>query len=296
MPTKKDFSLLFKDIFSISIAIYVVKILYTNWEKLGTNVLGLSLTPELVAIYGFALVFAKKIMNISDAVTDVNLPILSEKFVNDFDDFKKTFTQNFDKIFSFVILSSSVAAFWAPQIVYFAAGKEKYFEYFDSLPLILPLLTAFILYSFINIVKSSILIPAKMVKTMLLSFLYLLVFTVLPFGIFRYTHFPNLLMGMAISMMLGAVVSYYYICISVNKKLNFVHFNTHHLMILLQGLAIGYAGSIEYIWVKTLLFIPLTFLLIAGVLVSGLLTKREIVIIKNKINSMLKLKKTKLTT
>ncbi|MFZ2664552.1 MAG: oligosaccharide flippase family protein, partial [Patescibacteria group bacterium] len=35
LPSKEDFVRLFKEIFSISIAIYVVKILYTNWEKLG---------------------------------------------------------------------------------------------------------------------------------------------------------------------------------------------------------------------------------------------------------------------
>ena len=46
--------------------------------------MGLSLSPEMVAIFGFAVLFAKKILSISDAVTDVNLPILSEKFVDDF--------------------------------------------------------------------------------------------------------------------------------------------------------------------------------------------------------------------
>ena len=74
--------ILFKEIFSISMVIYVVKIIYTNWEKLGPNILGLSLSPEKIAIYSFALMFAKKIMSISDAVTDVNLPILSEKFID----------------------------------------------------------------------------------------------------------------------------------------------------------------------------------------------------------------------
>ena len=56
-PSKKDFVLLFRDIFSISIVIYVSKIIYTNWEKFGTNVLGLSLSPEMVAIFGFAVLF-----------------------------------------------------------------------------------------------------------------------------------------------------------------------------------------------------------------------------------------------
>jgi len=288
LPTKKDFAHLFKDIFSISIVIYVVKILYTNWEKFGANVLGLNNTAELVAIYGFALLFAKKIMNISDAVTDVNLPVLSEKFVDDFNDFKETFNKNFDKIFAFIILSSSVAAYWAPEIIYFAAGADKYREYYNSLPLILPLLVAFIMYSFINIVKSSMLIPAKLTKTMLLSFVYLLGSTAFSFGVFYYLHYSNILMGMAVSMMFGGVISYFYICRAIEKKLKFSHFTVEHLLVLLQGISIGYASTTAFLWVKVVLFAILLPLLVAGVMVAGFLTKSELNALKNKGFSILK--------
>ena len=50
MPSKEDFIRLFKEIFSISIAIYLVKILYTNWQKFGSNVLGLYNSTEVVYI------------------------------------------------------------------------------------------------------------------------------------------------------------------------------------------------------------------------------------------------------
>jgi len=288
MPSKHDFALLFKDIFSISIVIYVSKIIYTNWEKFGTNVLGLTLTPEMVAIFGFAIVFAKKIMSISDAVTDVNLPILSEKFVDDIEDFKQTFTSNFDRIFSFVILSSTVAAFWAPQIIYFAAGKQKYTEYFGSLALILPLLISFILYSFINIVNASILIPAKMVKAMLSSFVLLLIVTAASFGAFYYVHYSNLLMAMAISMLIGSALSYFYICYCVQKKLQFSPFTKAHLLVMIQGIAISYVGNYDYVLLKLVVFIPLTILLILGIFSAKLLTKDELLLLKSKVLGKLK--------
>lgn len=283
LPSKKDFIVLFKEIFSISLVIFFVKILYTNWEKFGANVLGLYNTAEMVAIYGFALVFAKKIMNISDAVTDVNLPVLSEKFVDDLADFKKTFTQNFDKIFSFVIISSSVAAYWAPQIIYFAAGKQKYIEYYDSLKLILPLLVAFILYSFLNIVKSSILIPAKLTREMFFGFIFLLLFTILPFGFTYYFGWGNPLMNMAVSMAIGGIISYAYICEVVKKRLNFSYFNTHHVLLLVQGVFVSYAGNVENTLVKSIVFIPLLVLLVWGIVHSGFLTKKELLFVKAKI-------------
>lgn len=285
MPSKSDFALLFKDIFSISIVIYLSKIIYTNWEKFGTNVLGLSLSPEMVAIFGFAVVFAKKIMSISDAVTDVNLPILSEKFVNDVEDFKKTFTHNFDKIFSFVIFSSSLAAFWAPEIIYFLAGKQKYTEYYESLRLILPLLISFILYSFLNIINASILIPAKMVKSMLLSFFYLLLFTAIPFMGFYYLNYSNLLMAMALSMLIGSVLSYTFACWEINKRLHFNHFRMPHFLIMLQGIAIGFAGYADSVKVKLIIFFPLVIFLVIGIHYAKLLTKEEILLLKGKIFS-----------
>jgi len=291
LPTRKDFSALFKDIFSISLVIYVSKIIYTNWEKFGTNALGLSVTPEMVAVFGFAVVFAKKIMNISDAVTDVNLPILSEKFVEDIDDFKKTFKHNFDRIFSFVILSSSVAAFWAPQIIYFAAGAQKYNEYYASLALILPLLISFIIYSFINIVNASILIPAKMVKIMLLGFLLLLISTGSSFGIFYYLKYSDLLMGMALAMMIGAIGSYAYIVQAISKSLKFNHFTRCHFLVMLQGIAIGYGGTIDNVWIKAVMFIPLSIYLLLGIFTAKFLTQHEFILLRDKILS--KVKRTK---
>ena len=105
LPSKSDFKILFRDIFSISIAIYLVKILATNWERLGTNVLGLYGRPEIIAIFAFAVLYSKKILSISDAVTDVSLPVLSEKYSKDIDDFKLSFKKNF--IFSYYIFNLS---------------------------------------------------------------------------------------------------------------------------------------------------------------------------------------------
>ena len=147
-----------------------MKIIYTNWEKAGANGLGLLGSPELVATFSFAMLYAKKLTGISDSVTDVNLPVLSEKYVNNFEEFKALFEKNFNKIFSFVVIIGTFAAFWAPLVIRLAVGNK----YDDSFSLIPPLIMSFIFYSLLNIVNSSVLIPAKMTKGMIGSYITLI--------------------------------------------------------------------------------------------------------------------------
>jgi len=125
-PSKKDFVRLFNEIFSISIAIYIVKILYTNWEKLGANALGIFNSAEVVAVYAFAILYAKKLMSVSDSVTTVNIPVFSEKYVNDFKEFKSSFTKNFDKLFSLIIFIGTFSAYLAPLLIRILVGGDKY--------------------------------------------------------------------------------------------------------------------------------------------------------------------------
>jgi len=269
-PSRSDFKRLFKEIFSISMAIYLVKIIYTNWEKFGNNVLGLFNSPEIIAIFAFALLYAKKLMSISDAVTDVNLPVLSEKYVKDIDDFKKLFTRNFDKIFISVIAAAAFASYWAPEIVSLVVGGDKYK---DSYSLISPVMFAFILYSFINIVKSSVLIPAKMVKHMIIGFVLLLTGTAAFF--FGTYHNIGALPGMAWGMAFGAVLSFLYINIAIGKKLKFSYFNIDHLVILVQAFSISMVAFLP-LNIKIPFFIILFALLIWSFFIPGYLTKSEI--------------------
>ncbi len=281
-PSKRDFKVLLKEIFSISIAIYIVKVIYTNWEKLGVNILGLSATLEIVAVYGFAIMFSKKILNISDAVTDVSLPVFSEKFVKDIKDFKETYSENFNKIFSFIMVASATAVFWAPQILRPVLGELRFQQYYQSLGILLPLLLAFIFYSFLDLTKSSVLIPAKYTKDMIVSFALLVLVTG---GVFAgaYLLHIDLLYSMAVAMLCGAVSGFWYMCYTTKKNLNFVFFNIDHILIVIQFIFIGLVGNLDNLWLKSGVFIPLMFLLIWGLFVSEFVTKKELHTLKSKI-------------
>lgn len=269
-PSKADFRRIFKDIFSISMAIYLVKIIYTNWEKFGNNVLGLFNSPEIVAVFAFAMLYAKKLMSISDSVTDVNLPVLSERYVKDLDDFKKLFTKNFDKIFVTVIAAATFAAYWSPEIIGLVVGGDKYKASYVLIP---PVIFAFILYSFINIVKSSVLIPAKMSKHMIIGFLMLLIGTATTF--FPSYKLFGVLPAMAWGTAVGAGLSFLYINLAIKRKLKFVYFNIDHLAILAQAFSISLISTIP-LGVKIPVFFFLFGLLIWAFFIPGFITKHEL--------------------
>lgn len=285
-PDFKDFSRLLVDIFSISMGIYLVKILYTNWEKLGNNLLGLFNTTEVIGIYAFALLYAKKLMSISDSVTDVNLPVLSDKFVHDKKEFRSLFSENFNKIFIFIILSASFATYWAPEIVRVLVGGDKYELSYVLIP---PIILAFILYSLINIIKSSVLIPAKLVKEMILSFVILICGTGLFFLIGK-TFFSGII-AMSWSMAFGSLISFMYMLVVINNKLKYLFFNKDHLLLLVQAFFIGWAGLFGNLMFKSITFLPFFGLLVWGIFESGFTTKKELLYYIGKVVDKVKVRK-----
>jgi len=271
LPSRKDFRRLIKELFSISMAIYLVKIIYTNWEKMGPNILGLSNTAEIIGIFSFSLLFAKKLMAISDAVTDVNLPVFSEKYVNDFKSFTALFSKNFDKIFTLIVLVAAVAIFWSPEFVRFVVGGAKYDR---SLPLIPPMVLAFVLYSFVNIVHASVLIPSKLSKDMVFSYALLILGSI----VFFFSSFKILggTIAMAWGMSFGAMISYIYMILIVQKRLLFKFFTRDHWLVLIQSFFVGWAGLVDVLWVKVVIFFPFVALLVWSFFISKLLTKEEV--------------------
>ena len=281
LPDLKDFKRLFKELFSISIGIYLVKIIYTNWEKLGPNLLGLNLDADIVGYFGFALLYAKKLMNVSDAVTDVNLPVFSDKFVHDMVGFKNTFAENFNKLFVFIVFAGSAAVYWAPEIVRLVVGGDKYDP---ALPLILPLVFAFVLYSFVNIVKSSVIIPAKLVKEMVLSFIILILGTL----VFFYTTKVYLgnLTSMAYGLVFGAFLSFLLLMATSQVRLRFKFITHDHVLLLVEGLAIAYTGGINNLWIKILVFIVLTGVFLYGTYIARFINKSDLQMVINKFSKI----------
>ncbi len=271
MPTKKEFKNLFKEIFSISIAIYIVKILYTNWEKMGNNLLGLSNSPEVVAMYAFALLYAKKLMTISDSITTVNIPVFSERFVNDFQEFKSSFSKNFNKIFSVIILVGTSASYFAPTLIRILVGGDKYDQ---AIPLIAPMVFSIVVYSFVNIINSSVLIPAKMAKSMIGSYVFLIIGTGISYLVLK--NMMDVSLAFSWSMALGSVMCLFFMIYWIKKRMKYLFFNIDHWVILVQSLAISFLCNVDNIWVKIGGLVPFFGLLIWGLFEAGFVKKSDL--------------------
>lgn len=270
LPGRKEFVVFLKEIFSISIAIYLMKIIYTNWEKLGTNALGLFESPEIIATYAFALLYAKKLTSISDSVTDVNLPVLSAKYKDDFKEFKELFERNFNKLFSFIVLIGVFASYWAPLIIRVAVGHK----YDDSFVLIPPMILAFILYSFLNIINSSVLIPAKMTKSMIVTYAMMIVGTGAFFFVSR--DFLGVLPAMAWGMAFGVLFSLITMLLFIKKALSFSFINIDHVVILFAGFVVAMLCPLESTWLKVGGFILIAPLMIWSVFIPRFLVKEDL--------------------
>jgi O-antigen/teichoic acid export membrane protein len=286
MPDKADFTRLFKEIFSISIAIYVVKIIYTNWEKMGNNVLGIFNPPEVIAVFAFAMLYAKKLMSISDSVTTVNIPVFSERFVNDVKEFKESFTRNFNKLFSLIVFIGAFASYLAPILIRILVGGDKYD---NAIPLITPMVFAFVIYSLINIVSSSVLIPAKEARSMIYSYLVLILGTAVSFLLARI--FTDAVTAFSWAMVLGSLFSLYYMHYLIKKKHGFEIINIDHIAILIQAVFIGLLCNLDILWIKLVGLVPFALLLGWSIFIAGFVGKSDIISIQKKFVALISRKR-----
>ena len=268
LPTKREFVTIFKDLFSLGMSIYIVKILIINWEKTGANLLGFMKDAELLGIYSFALLYAKKLMHVSDAITDVNLPVFSEKYVKDIKGFRDLFVQNFNRVYAMILFFAMSAIFWAYQIITLLIGSDKYN---DSLPLLIPMVFAFIFFSLINIIKSSLAIPAKMVKEMILGFFIMFISTLgfyllLSRGIFMPT------LAMSYAMLGGAGLGFAYLVHLLQNKLRFKFMGKAHLLLLAQVAVISSMGHLQNIYLKLIVYVVFMVLYVWSLTLAKFIT------------------------
>lgn len=273
LPTVNEFADLFKQLFSISLAIFLVKVLYTNWENIGPNLLGLSVPAEAVGVFGFATLYAKKILAVSDSVTDVNLAVFSDKFINERADFINYFSNNFNKILTFLLPIAFTASFWSTELV---KVVNLYDKYAGALTLIPPVIFAFVFYSFLDIIKSSVLVPAKMGKEMALTFILMLAATV-AFYFATTKGTLNPLVSMSYAMCAGTGSALLLAVVFCRQKLGVWIFTHEHYILIAQAIVTALAGSIDNLPLKTGSYILFTALYIWSVRTSKLVDLKTLV-------------------
>lgn len=236
-PSRADFVPILKDIFSVGISIYIVKIIFTNWKNLGTIFLGTQVSLVEVGFFSYALGYALKLMTVSDALTDVNLSVMSKLYKEERHRFEEVFMHNFSKVYAFVWVAALSAIFWAPQIFYLFV-KHKY-DF--ALPYVSLLVMAIWAYSYINYLGASIIVPAKEMRQMVIYYLVMLGGTaLLYFGLKGV--FSDQVYLMSLAMCGGALASLVYQVLVVRFKVNFWVFDWPIILVTLTLLPLLWPG------------------------------------------------------
>jgi len=216
LPSGGEFKLIFRNVLILSLGIYFVKVLYTLWYKFGQITLGYFESLEVVGIFSFAVLYSSKLMAISDALTDVNLPVFSKEFTQNLEGFKKLFHENFDKLYVLILFAALSQIYFSKEIILFAVGSK----YSSVFPIIVPLVLAFTFYSYVNIIKSSILIPSKMIVEMSVSYFILLFTSVASFFMLSVLKFSSI-NSMSLALFLGSALSFISLYFMIKRGLKF---------------------------------------------------------------------------
>ena len=229
-PDKADFIRIFKTIFKISIVIYFVKIIITQWQNMPILILGKMASLEMTAVYATAIMIAVKVVTISDAVTDVTLPRNTKIFSQTPEKFGKLFNKNNTKSSMLILLSAMIIIlakreiFMVMDFIFSFINKEpvtiKYaasFEYVDLLVI------AFWAYSHLNLLKAGVSVPVYKPMQALYVFIFLILMTLISYFGFQQLAF-SVEYSISYAMASAGVSSYALYTILIKNTLGFVPF------------------------------------------------------------------------
>lgn len=252
-PTLAETKKIFAAVFSIGVFVYIVKIIYTQWQNLGPLILGGKVSTELLGIFAFAIVVSSKITTISDAVTDVTLPEMTESFKKNARNFAEIFNKANSKAYFFILVSSILLIllkrdiFYVVDFIFSFLGKDmisdKYSSAFDLMD---PLVLAFWGYAHMNLLKSGLAIPVKKLKMVVVSYVIMFIVTLGCYMVFQ----MEPLFSFALSMGLGGLAGYLSLLYLISKQINFYPITRIDILFTLVSLVllgIYYAGINKYL-------------------------------------------------
>jgi len=276
LPNRSEFLQIFKEIFSIGIAVYIIKILYVIWQKTGILIAGLYLLPKEIGYINFALFLGLKTTFITDAISGVNLPLMSKKYNEDVEAFKIEFMENFHKTFVLILFSCTTFIFYSKEIITLLIGT-KYSLSFSLVPFFV---FSFFLYSLVNLIGVSVILPALLLKEAIYYYLILCLASFLAIWFFLVMDFGPI--GVAIGIFLGVILSFLLQNIIIYKKLRFSVFDTKVVMssISLIPLLMVYLLTTNQIF-KAIFFLGISYLYFSLIKKLGILDWKKIIRLKS---------------
>jgi O-antigen/teichoic acid export membrane protein len=251
LPNKKEFFALSSKLLKISLAIYFVKILFTAWQEVPVAYLGKIISLESLALFTFAFNLSSKLMAISDSITDVNLPVFSKQSTDSLKEYSNSFNKNFDLLFYFIFTVGITVSYWSREVLIAADHfiylvgiivglnfeKNIYDRYSSAVILFLPLILSIIFYSYLNIIKSSFFVPLEKLKSMIVTYFLMVIFTTGSYFVFN-IYFVEIL-SMALALFTGAIVGFLISSLYIKYDLNLNIFSLKKMLFSIFTILFG---------------------------------------------------------
>jgi len=261
IPKVGEVKKILKGVFSVGLSVYAAKIAYTFWQKIGPLFLGTILTPAQVGFFNFATYYSNKILTVSDALTDVNLPVMTKKITEDIVKYRIHFLNNFEKVYSFMLFAALSGIYWAKDLIHLLIGTK----YDSSLYLIPILVLSFFLYGLINFLGASVIVPARLLWQLIISYGLLIGGTLATYYLGApVVSDPSLKMALAMSV--GAAVAVTTMSIYSYRKVGILLTNRKIFLITISQIPLIYFNNLDLGFILRAVFYIINCLLIILVL------------------------------
>ncbi|PIR43572.1 hypothetical protein COV24_01985 [candidate division WWE3 bacterium CG10_big_fil_rev_8_21_14_0_10_32_10] len=202
-----DSKKILKEIFGISLVIYLVKLIYTFWQQSPVLYLKyiLNIPESSIAIFSLAMFYSTKLMVFSDSITDVTLPVMSKKFIDDIEDFKISYKKNYIKTFLIITFVSSIAVYWSREVMLIITSGRP--DYIPSVTLIPFTLLGIWSYSQINLLKSSVYVPSKKLIGLFITYISMVIFVYIVLYLLNILNL-EILFKLSIAFGVGSFIAY----------------------------------------------------------------------------------------
>jgi len=250
-PGKKDFVVIWKDIFHTGFWTYLARIFSVAWQQAPMLLLGKWTTPETVGLYNVALSFGSKLTVLAAAIGEVNLAFLSNAYAKGKDNFRLLADKTLDEVGVLLLLSAGAMAFLSDLLLKIFAGSA----YASALSVTVLVCWAYAFFAFLDISTNTVFVPSRRSQYRTLSFGVLIVVTLITMFTLR----QNPLMAAGWGVLVGGA-SAVVIATFLSQKYCGVALVPKKLVIAFLPALILFVGSLVY----PVLFVRLLILVVVG--------------------------------
>jgi O-antigen/teichoic acid export membrane protein len=259
-PPRTDFIRIFKSIFGIGLFIYLAKIMFGFFSQSGILFLGYFSNNTEVGYLRFTIGYGSYILAFSNAVNFINLTIMSKKYRDNFESYKKDLKDNFTSLFFGTFFLIVIMVLFSKEAILIMAGSP----YLTVQPIIIISVFIFFIHMLFELICTMTFLSTD--DRLGYIFSYIVLTIVSTFAIFLFMYFGYGKIGALFGMLLGTLAALIFSTIRVRVKMNFWVFNGLIGLLILVGIPILVIGELDlniYIRITAFIIFSITFWLIS---------------------------------